>query len=54
VPGVIWNRVRETPEPLPADVAVQQFVAAAVAPSPVGAERLLDWFDGWSALELDG
>ena len=54
VPGLIWNRVRAIPEPLPADLAVRQFVAAAVAPSPVGAERLLDWFDGWSALELDG
>jgi arsenite-transporting ATPase len=54
VPGLIWNRVSATPEPLPADLAVRQFVAAAIAPSPVGAERLLDWFDGWSALELDG
>jgi hypothetical protein len=54
VPALIWNRVHAAPVPLPADRAVRQFVAAAVAPSPVGAERLLDWFDGWSALELDG
>ncbi len=54
VPALIWNRVRATPEPLPADLAVRQFVAAAVVPSPIGAARLLEWFDGWSALELDG
>jgi len=54
VPGLIWNRVRSTPEPLPVDPAVRQFVAAAVAPSPVGAARLLEWYDSWSALELDG
>ena len=54
VPALIWNRVRAAPEALPADLAVRQFVAAAVAPSPVGAARLLEWFDGWSALELDG
>ena len=54
VPGMIWNRVRGTPEPLPVDPAVRQFVAAAVAPSPVGVARLLEWYDGWSALDLDG
>jgi arsenite-transporting ATPase len=53
VPGLVWNRVSATPDPLPADLAVRQFLAAAAAPSPVGTERLLDWFDGWSALELD-
>jgi anion-transporting ArsA/GET3 family ATPase len=54
VPAVVWNRVRTPPAPLPADLAVRQFVAAALAPSPVGPARLLDWYDEWSALELDG
>jgi arsenite-transporting ATPase len=54
VPAVIWNRVREAPKPLPVDPAVRQFVAAAVVPSPVGAARLLDWYDSWRALEFNG
>jgi hypothetical protein len=54
VPALIWNRVREAPKPLPVDPAVRQFVAAAVVPSPVGAARLLEWYDSWRALEFDG
>jgi arsenite-transporting ATPase len=54
VPGLLWNRVRETPVPLPVEPTVRQFVAAAVIPSPVGAARLLEWHDGWRALEFDG
>jgi len=53
VPALIWNRVREAPAPLPVEPTVRQFVAAAV-PSPIGAARLLDWHDGWRALENDG
>ena len=54
VPALLWNRVRETPVPLPVEPTVRQFVAAAVIPSPVGAARLLEWHDGWRALEFDG
>jgi arsenite-transporting ATPase len=54
VPAVVWNRVRALPAPLPADLAVHQFVAAALVPPPVGPERLLEWYDEWRVLELDG
>ena len=53
VPALVWNRVRQTPVPLPVDPTIRQFVAAAV-PSPIGAARLLEWHDGWTALESDG
>jgi len=54
VPALIWNRVREIPAPLPVEPPVRQFVAAAVAPSLVGAARLIEWHDGWRALDFDG
>jgi arsenite-transporting ATPase len=54
VPAVIWNRAAETPDPLPVEPPVRQFVAAAVPPPPVGATRLLRWYDDWRMLELDG
>jgi hypothetical protein len=54
VPAVVWNRVRTPPTPLPADLAVRQFVAAARVPPPVGPARLLEWYDEWRVLELDG
>jgi arsenite-transporting ATPase len=53
VPALVWNRVREAPAPLPVEPTVRQFVAAAV-PSLIGAVRLLEWYDGWRALESDG
>jgi len=53
VPALVWNRVRQAPVPLPVEPTVRQFVAAAV-PSPIGAAQLLDWHDGWRALESDG
>jgi len=53
VPALVWNRARQAPVPLPVEPTVRQFVAAAV-PSPIGAERLLEWHDGWRALESDG
>ena len=53
VPALVWNRVRETPVPLPVEPTVRQFVAAAV-PSPIGVTRLLEWHDGWKALEGHG
>jgi arsenite-transporting ATPase len=53
VPALVWNRVREAPTPLPVEPTVRQFVAAAV-PSPIGAARLLEWYDGWRVLESDG
>ena len=53
VPAVVWNRVRQAPVPLPVEPTVRQFVASAV-PSPIGVARLLEWHDGWRALESDG
>jgi len=53
VPAVVWNRVRQAPVPLPVEPTVRQFVASAV-PSPIGVKRLLEWHDGWRALESDG
>lgn len=53
VPAVIWNRASVVPEPLPVEPHVRQFVAAEVMPPPVGAPRLLRWFDDWRALSPD-
>jgi arsenite-transporting ATPase len=53
VPAVIWNRASTVPEPLPVEPNVRQFVAAEVMPPPVGAARLLRWFDDWRALSPD-
>jgi arsenite-transporting ATPase len=53
VPAVLWNRARRVPRPLPADPPVGQFVASDVVPPPVGAARLLAWFEGWRALRSD-
>jgi len=53
VPGLVWNRVAEPPQPLPVEPPVRQFVAAAVSPPPIGAQRLLRWHDEWRALERD-
>jgi arsenite-transporting ATPase len=54
VPAVIWNRVVESPSPLPAEPVVRQFVAPNVAPPPVGVDRLLGWFDDWRGLAFNG
>jgi arsenite-transporting ATPase len=53
VPAVIWNRASVAPEPLPVEPRVRQFVAAVVMPPPVGAPRLLVWFDDWRDLGPD-
>jgi arsenite/tail-anchored protein-transporting ATPase len=54
VPGVIWNRARGVPEPLPVQPPVRHFVAADVTPPPVGPARLSRWLEDWRALEIDG
>jgi arsenite-transporting ATPase len=54
VPAVIWNRAVTVPDPLPVEPPVRQFVAADVAPPPVGTARLLRWLEGWRILGLDG
>jgi arsenite-transporting ATPase len=54
VPGVIWNRARGVPVPLPVQPSVRQFFAADVTPPPVGCARLLRWLEDWRALEFDG
>jgi arsenite-transporting ATPase len=54
VPGVLWNRAVNRPRPLPVEPPVRQFVAAVASPAPVGAARLLSWYDEWRALERDG
>jgi arsenite-transporting ATPase len=54
VPGVIWNRARGAPGPLPAEPPVRQFVAADVDPPPVGTARLLRWLEEWRSLGPDG
>jgi hypothetical protein len=54
VPGVLWNRAVNRPRPLPVEPPVRQFVAAMASPAPVGAARLLSWYDEWGALERDG
>ena len=54
VPAVIWNRVRDAPDPLPVEPPVRQFVAAELDDPPVGVSRLLEWLDDWRALGHDG
>jgi arsenite-transporting ATPase len=54
VPGVLWNRARGVPMPLPVEPPVRQFVAADVTPPPVGAVSLLHWLDDWRVLDRDG
>ena len=54
VPGVLWNRARGAPLPLPVEPPVRQFVAADVTPPPVGAVSLLHWLDDWRVLDRDG
>lgn len=54
VPGVLWNRARGAPLPLPVEPPVRQFVAADVTPPPVGAVPLLHWLDDWRVLDHDG
>jgi arsenite/tail-anchored protein-transporting ATPase len=53
VPALVWNRVSALPRPLPVEPPVRQFVAAAATPPPVGARRLLAWYDEWGVLERD-
>ena len=53
VPAVVWNRASRSPEPLPAEPPVRQFVAPEATPPPVGVTRLLDWLDDWRVLALD-
>jgi arsenite-transporting ATPase len=54
VPAIVWNRVRNTPQPLPVEPPVRQFVAAATTPPPMGVHRLLAWYDEWGLLDRDG
>jgi len=54
VPAILWNRAEGVPAPLPVEPSVRQFVAADLMPPPVGAPRLLQWFEDWRSLGLDG
>lgn len=45
--AVVWNRVSNTPAPLPAALAARQFFARETTPSPVGADAVRSWTRSW-------
>ncbi|MBX6332187.1 MAG: ArsA family ATPase [Gemmatimonadaceae bacterium] len=48
--GVVWNRARNEPHPLPPMRDAPQFEAAEVAPAPRGANALRQWAMQWESL----
>jgi hypothetical protein len=50
VHAVIWNRVTGTPAPLPVEPPVQQVLAGATMPPPIGAAALRLWSRDWHRL----
>jgi arsenite-transporting ATPase len=50
VHAVIWNRVTGTPDPLPVEPPVQQVLAGATTPPPIGAVALRKWSRDWHRL----
>ena len=48
--GVIWNRVKRSPSPLPAGVVPRQFFAEETSPPPVGAPAIRVWSRSWHEL----
>lgn len=53
VAGIVWNRVKHAPAPLPAAVAPRQFFATEASPPPVGVAAIRAWSDTWRGLALE-
>ncbi|HXT19106.1 MAG TPA: ArsA family ATPase [Gemmatimonadaceae bacterium] len=47
VAALVWNRVTNVPDPLPATVVAQQFFAEEIAPPPIGAAAIRAWSHSW-------
>jgi arsenite/tail-anchored protein-transporting ATPase len=50
VAAIIWNRVTNAPEPLPAALAPRQFFAEETSPPPVGVDAVRTWSRSWREL----
>jgi arsenite-transporting ATPase len=50
VAAIIWNRVTNAPEPLPAALAPRQLFAEETSPPPVGVGALRTWSRSWREL----
>jgi hypothetical protein len=50
VHAIIWNRVVDSPAPLPVEPFVAQVLAGATTPPPVGAAALRAWSRDWHRL----
>jgi arsenite/tail-anchored protein-transporting ATPase len=53
VAGLVWNRARRDPSPLPASVSERQYCAREVSPPPIGATALRDWSKSWHELSVN-
>lgn len=48
--ALVWNRVRDSTDPLPASVTTPQYCAKEVTPPPIGVTALRDWSRSWHEL----
>ena len=48
--ALLWNRVEQTPDPLPASVAGRQLCAQEIDPPPIGVKALRQWLRSWRVL----
>jgi arsenite-transporting ATPase len=48
--AVVWNRVKQTPAPLPQSATDAQFCAKEVSPSPIGITAIIEWSRSWREL----
>lgn len=50
--GVLWNRARDTPHPLPVTHDIAQFASSELVPPPRGVDALRAWAHDWNSLTL--
>jgi arsenite-transporting ATPase len=48
--AIVWNRVKQTPAPLPQSTAGAQFCAKEVSPPPIGITAIIEWSRSWREL----